>query len=499
MEDEQALWAEALSGNGRAFAALFRLHERRVFRQALRVLAEPADAEDAAAAAFFELWRNRARVRIVNGSVLPWLLVTVTQLARNGARSVMRREVLLRRIQHDRTTTNTEDIHDQADRAALVTALKRLRPTDAALVSLTALEGYKTGEIAAALGISEGAARVRLSRARHRPGDRPHPPSQRSRARRGGSMTKHGITPQYREQIAAALTELVHTSPTDQPTRARKPHPPRRATWITAAVALALLPLLVIAIVTPLRDRAITASGRSGALPVCSSATVAPFDCHTYLLTPGEPDAASSAIQNATAWFEADPRGQVVMTIEIDNRWIQVPVTRQSDTTAAGAAIRDGLAGRLDCTPDSSCSFRADVGTLFGTATTFTVTKTGFTVTNGDTTYTGTKTKTIHRQVIVSTQQRNSRTLLTYKPTNGLSALAFQGSDLGVSRTGCITAGDTVLVLPDTAKLNDDGSITFQNRRLQPGQPVNLGGGIGPLPANTPCGLDVDYWWAGTQ
>ncbi|WP_396133584.1 RNA polymerase sigma factor [Arthrobacter sp. 1088] len=45
------------------------------------------DAEDATAAAFLELWRRREGVRLVDGSILPWLLVTTTNTARNLQRS----------------------------------------------------------------------------------------------------------------------------------------------------------------------------------------------------------------------------------------------------------------------------------------------------------------------------------------------------------------------------------------------------------------------------
>ena len=47
-------------------------------------------------------------------------------------------------------------------------ALRSLSKADAALIALTAFEGFSPAEAGAALGISDGAARTRLHRARAR-------------------------------------------------------------------------------------------------------------------------------------------------------------------------------------------------------------------------------------------------------------------------------------------------------------------------------------------
>jgi RNA polymerase sigma factor (sigma-70 family) len=165
------MWAAALEHDGAAFGRLFDTHRHAVFRQALRLVASPADAEEVAASAFFELWRKRASIRLVNGSVLPWLLVTTANLSRNSHRALVRREVLLRRAPRDtddREARAFERIDDDLLRSDLVTALRRLPPDDAALVTMTALEGYRVQEVAPLLGLTENAARVRLHRAHKR-------------------------------------------------------------------------------------------------------------------------------------------------------------------------------------------------------------------------------------------------------------------------------------------------------------------------------------------
>jgi RNA polymerase sigma factor (sigma-70 family) len=171
--DEPGIWAAALGHDGDAFAAIFDLHRDRVYRHALRITANVHDAEDVTAAAFFELWRRRKSVRIVDGSVAPWLLVTTTNVARNLARSLRRYQSLIASLPRSEDTRSAEDAalkRLEAERVAeqLRHALRQLTPSDAGLIALVMLEHYSPAQAAVVLGISDGAARTRLHRARTR-------------------------------------------------------------------------------------------------------------------------------------------------------------------------------------------------------------------------------------------------------------------------------------------------------------------------------------------
>ncbi|MGT2425088.1 RNA polymerase sigma factor [Amnibacterium kyonggiense] len=170
--DEQADWAAALGCDPGAFARIFDRHRDAVFRQALRLLELPADAEEVASAAFFELWRKRDRVVPVAGSVRPWLLVTTANLARNSHRVRVRREQFLRRLTDEHRPDGGADAFERVDdgvlRQELAAGLRQLKPQDVALVTMTALDGYSVREVAQLLGLTDGAARVRLSRANAR-------------------------------------------------------------------------------------------------------------------------------------------------------------------------------------------------------------------------------------------------------------------------------------------------------------------------------------------
>jgi RNA polymerase sigma-70 factor (ECF subfamily) len=173
LSDDAKLWSAALEGSGSAFTGLFVQHRDRVFRHAARLVDSAADADDVAAAAFFELWRRRGSVTVVQGSPLPWLLVTTTNLARNVRRGTARYRAVLERL--PRSEELTDPAEHALDRIArdrgeggVRIAMRQLSAVDLNLLVLTTLEGLSVQEASAAVGLKEGTGRSRLSRARAR-------------------------------------------------------------------------------------------------------------------------------------------------------------------------------------------------------------------------------------------------------------------------------------------------------------------------------------------
>jgi len=171
--DEPGAWDAALRGDGDAFVAIFDRHRDRVYRHTLRMIANVHDAEDVTAATFLELWRRRTSVRVVDGSVLPWLLVTATNLSRNLARGLRRYRALIDALPRAETAESAGDfaverIEEERIAQQVRQALGALSVSDAALLALTMFEHYSPAQAAIALGISDGAARTRLHRARAR-------------------------------------------------------------------------------------------------------------------------------------------------------------------------------------------------------------------------------------------------------------------------------------------------------------------------------------------
>lgn len=163
MEDDDAvLWGRVLTGDEAALAVLFDRHQARLFRHARRLLTAREDAKDAVTIAFFELWRKRESVRLVDGSPLPWLLNTVSHAARNLERSGRRYRALIART----PPAAPHEAPAGADETGVLAALKRLPAREQSVIVLTVLEGYPDRAAAETLGIPVGTVKSRLARAK---------------------------------------------------------------------------------------------------------------------------------------------------------------------------------------------------------------------------------------------------------------------------------------------------------------------------------------------
>jgi RNA polymerase sigma-70 factor (ECF subfamily) len=170
VDDDIASVGAALRGDPTGFAALYRRHVGAV-RMAIRDNVHDAEGvadavQDTFAKAFarLEALREPERFR-------PWLL----QIARNTAIDHRR---VRRRVEYD-DFAETEDLADGGlgpdghvelnDLASLVNGcVAALSPRDATAITMTTKLGLGPSEIGAALGVSTGAAKVLLHRARHR-------------------------------------------------------------------------------------------------------------------------------------------------------------------------------------------------------------------------------------------------------------------------------------------------------------------------------------------
>jgi RNA polymerase sigma-70 factor (ECF subfamily) len=162
-------WGEALTGDGAAFARIFDRHQQRVFQHSLRLVASSDDAKDVVAITFLQAWRRRRSVRFVDGSVLPWLLVTATHAARNLSRSARRYSALLARIP---TAGAAPDPAEAAETGPAVQALRSLSRAHQEVVALCVLQGFSVEDAAAALAIPAGTVKSRLHWAKRRLADR---------------------------------------------------------------------------------------------------------------------------------------------------------------------------------------------------------------------------------------------------------------------------------------------------------------------------------------
>ncbi len=160
-------------GDENAYRAIFRRHERACYRLALALTRSVWDAEEAVGSAFAALWHKRQRVRLVDDSVLPWLLTVVSFAAKNQLRGAARYRRLLGRVPRGEVEPDhADEVARVADAEGVVAEVREVLGTlnarDAAVVALCLVQGLSMADAAAALGVPEGTVKSRLSRVRAR-------------------------------------------------------------------------------------------------------------------------------------------------------------------------------------------------------------------------------------------------------------------------------------------------------------------------------------------
>ena len=147
------------------FATLYQRHAAKVFRFSLWLSGDRALAEDITSETFIRVWTARSRVDLT--SVTGYLLTVARNLYLQG---------LPRAQRHGGLDTEAPDPRPGPDRAAegteelsaVLADLQRLPGQDRAALLMHAQEQMPYEEIAAALGITAGAAKVKVHRARLR-------------------------------------------------------------------------------------------------------------------------------------------------------------------------------------------------------------------------------------------------------------------------------------------------------------------------------------------
>jgi RNA polymerase sigma-70 factor (ECF subfamily) len=146
-----------------SFRALYERHAGDVQRFALYLCGDRARAEDLAAEAFARAWTGSEEIR--TATVKAFLFAIVRNLVREGARKSGREEEIVESIAD--TKPGPEASADgRLELQAVLAALQRLPETDRAALLMRAQDGMSHEEIAAALGLSVAAVRVRIHRAR---------------------------------------------------------------------------------------------------------------------------------------------------------------------------------------------------------------------------------------------------------------------------------------------------------------------------------------------
>jgi RNA polymerase sigma-70 factor (ECF subfamily) len=139
---------------------------RRCGVEARRILRNPVEADDVVQDAMMRAWSRRASCQSPHAP-LPWCL----QITRHEAfRRMARRPAAAEELREFTDQPATDEPDRVIDRVDVGRALAGLRPDDRLLIALRYSHDYSQPEIARALNIPEGTAKVRLHRARNRLG-----------------------------------------------------------------------------------------------------------------------------------------------------------------------------------------------------------------------------------------------------------------------------------------------------------------------------------------
>ena len=156
------LISRARAGDLESFDQIMILHQRRVFRTALRILGNLQDAQDAAQDVFLRLFKYMNRLD-PNRELSPWLYRMTVNVCHDIARK-RHKTTELTEIARDSRTAHALDVDEEV--RMLSQALQTLPEKERAAIVLRDVEGLSTKEVAGILGSTETTVRSQISRAR---------------------------------------------------------------------------------------------------------------------------------------------------------------------------------------------------------------------------------------------------------------------------------------------------------------------------------------------
>jgi RNA polymerase sigma-70 factor, ECF subfamily len=135
-QDDAALLVMVQRGDEHAMASLFDRYSKVVYSVALRVLRDPASAEDVLQEVFMQIWRNPDGFVATRGSLGGWLAV----VARNRSIDTLRRKRPTEQVD-DMALASNYNLADEAERNSLMVKAR-------SVIQLLPIEQRKTLEMA---------------------------------------------------------------------------------------------------------------------------------------------------------------------------------------------------------------------------------------------------------------------------------------------------------------------------------------------------------------
>jgi RNA polymerase sigma-70 factor (ECF subfamily) len=160
-QDDAALLGLIERGDERAMALLFERYSKVVYSVALRVLRDPASAEDVLQEIFMQVWRNPGGFVATRGSLGGWLAV----VARNRSIDALRRKRPSEQVEEMALASNY-NLADEAERNSLMEKARgviRLLPMEQRkTLEMAFFDGLTHSEIAEITGDPLGTVKTRI-------------------------------------------------------------------------------------------------------------------------------------------------------------------------------------------------------------------------------------------------------------------------------------------------------------------------------------------------
>jgi RNA polymerase sigma-70 factor, ECF subfamily len=160
-QDDAALLALLQRGDESAMASLFDRYSKVVYSVALRVLRDPASAEDVLQEVFMQIWRNPNGFIATRGSLGGWLAV----VARNRSIDALRRKRPSEQVD-DMALASNYNLANEAERNSLMEKARgviRLLPLEQRkTLEMAFFDGLTHSEIAEMTGDPLGTVKTRI-------------------------------------------------------------------------------------------------------------------------------------------------------------------------------------------------------------------------------------------------------------------------------------------------------------------------------------------------
>jgi RNA polymerase sigma-70 factor, ECF subfamily len=160
-QDDATLLGLVERGDEHAMAALFDRYSKVVYSVALRVLRDPASAEDVLQEVFMQIWRSPARFVASRGSLGGWLAV----VARNRSIDTLRRKKPSEPVD-DMAMASNYNLANEAERNSLMEKAKavivQLPMEQRKTLEMAFFDGLTHSEIAEMTGDPLGTVKTRI-------------------------------------------------------------------------------------------------------------------------------------------------------------------------------------------------------------------------------------------------------------------------------------------------------------------------------------------------